>query len=79
MELRLPTMYYKYTPIRLRVNEYDNVRTIDVDVVEEDTLWNTFNGITYIITHKSRANPIARSRMTHRLHRMIHEIVEEVV
>ena len=79
VELRLPTMYYKYTPIRLRVNEYDNVRTIDVDVVEEDTLWNTFNGITYIITHKSRANPIARSRMTHRLHRMIHEIVEEVV
>jgi len=79
VELRLPTMYYKYTPIRLRVNEYDNVRTIDVDVVEEDTLWNTFNGITYIITHKSRANPIARSRMNHRLHRMIHEIVEEVV
>ncbi len=76
VELRLPFMYYKHTPIRLTVHEYGDVRTADVDVVREDTLWNTFNGITYMITHQSRANPIARSRMTHRLHRVLHEIVE---
>ncbi len=79
VELRLPAMYYKHTSIRLRVNEHGNVRTIDVDVVKEDTLWNTFNGITYIITHKSRANPIARSRMTHRLHKVMQEITEASV
>jgi hypothetical protein len=72
VELRLPTMYYKYTPIKLNVDGRD----VEVGVVREDTLWNTFNGITYVITHKSRANPIARSRMTHRLHRVMHEIVE---
>jgi len=76
VELRLPAMYYKYTPIRLTVNEVNGVRTIDVDIIREDTLWNTFNGITYVITHKSRADPIARSRMTHRLHRLMQEIVE---
>ncbi len=27
----------------------------------------TFNAITYIITHKSKANPIVKSRITHRL------------
>jgi hypothetical protein len=74
VELRLPMMYYKYTPIRLNVDGKD----VEVDVVREDTLWNTFNGITYVITHKSRANPIARSRMTHRLHRVMQEIVEAV-
>jgi hypothetical protein len=74
VELRLPMMYYKYTPIKLKVDGDD----VEVDVVREDTLWNTFNGITYVITHKSRANPIARSRMTHRLHRVMHEIVEAV-
>jgi hypothetical protein len=73
VELNLPMMYYKYTPIRLNV---DGREEVDVDVIREDTLWNTFNGITYVITHKSRANPIARSRMTHRLHRVMHEIVE---
>jgi hypothetical protein len=72
VELRLPMMYYKYTPIRLKIND----KEIEVDVVREDTLWNTFNGITYVITHKSRANPIARSRMTHRLHRVMQEMVE---
>jgi len=77
VELRLPFMYYKYTPIRLTVNEVNGVRTVDIDVIREDTLWNTFNGITYVITHKSRANPIARSRMTHRLHRLMQEIVGE--
>jgi hypothetical protein len=75
VELNLPMMYYKYTPIRLNV---DGREEVEVDVVREDTLWNTFNGITYVITHKSRANPIARSRMTHRLHRVLHEIVEAV-
>jgi hypothetical protein len=74
VELNLPMMYYKYTPIRLKVDDKD----IEIDVIREDTLWNTFNGITYVITHKSRANPIARSRMTHRLHRVMHEIVEAV-
>jgi hypothetical protein len=57
VELNLPMMYYKYTPIRLNV---DGREDVEVDVVREDTLWNTFNGITYVITHKSRANPIAR-------------------
>jgi hypothetical protein len=71
VELRLPMMYYKYTPIRLNVDGRD----VEVDVIREDTLWNTFNGITYVITHKSRANPITRSRMTHRLHRVMQEIV----
>jgi len=75
VELNLPMMYYKYTPIRLNV---DGREEVEVDVVREDTLWNTFNGITYVITHKSRANPIARSRMTHRLHRVMQEIVEAV-
>jgi hypothetical protein len=75
VELRLPMMYYKYTPIRLNVDGKD----VEVDVIREDTLWNTFNGITYVITHKSRANPIARSRMTHRLHRVMQEIVEATV
>jgi hypothetical protein len=75
VELRLPMMYYKYTPIRLRVDDRD----VEIDVIREDTLWNTFNSITYVITHKSRANPIARSRMTHRLHRVMQEIVEAVV
>ena len=79
VELRLPTMYYKHTPIRLRVKEHDGEQTVDVDVIREDTLWNTFNGITYVITHQSRANPIARSRMTHRLHRLMHEMVEASV
>jgi hypothetical protein len=74
VELNLPMMYYKYTPIRLNVDGKD----IEIDVIREDTLWNTFNGITYVITHKSRANPIARSRMTHRLHRVMQEIVEAV-
>jgi hypothetical protein len=74
VELRLPMMYYKYTPIRLNVDGKD----VEVDVAREDTLWNTFNSITYVITHKSRANPIARSRMTHRLHRVMQEIVREV-
>ena len=74
VELRLPMMYYKYTPIRLKVDDKD----IEIDVAREDTLWNTFNSITYVITHKSRANPIARSRMTHRLHRVMQEIVREV-
>jgi hypothetical protein len=74
VELRLPAMYYKYTPIRLKINDKD----VEVDVIRGDTLWNTFNGITYVITHKSRANPIARSRMTHRLHRVMREIVEAV-
>jgi hypothetical protein len=72
VELRLPAMYYKYTPIKLNVDGRD----VEVGVVREDTLWNTFNGITYVITHKSRANPITRSRMTHRLHRVMQEIVE---
>jgi hypothetical protein len=72
VELNLPMMYYKYTPIRLKVDDKD----VEIDVIREDTLWNTFNGITYVITHKSRANPIARSRMTHRLHRVMQEIVE---
>jgi hypothetical protein len=72
VELRFPAMYYKYTPIRLNVDGRD----VEVDVIREDTLWNTFNGMTYMITHKSRANPIARSRMTHRLHRVMQEIVE---
>jgi len=76
VELRLPFMYYKYTPIRLTVKDHDDEQTVDVDVIREDTLWNTFNGITYVITYQSRANPIARSRMTHRLHRLMHEIVE---
>jgi hypothetical protein len=74
VELNLPMMYYKYTPIRLNVDGKD----VEVDVIREDTLWNTFNSMTYVITHKSRANPIARSRMTHRLHRVMQEIVEEV-
>jgi hypothetical protein len=74
VELNLPAMYYKYTPIRLKVDDKD----VEVNVIREDTLWNTFNGITYVITHKSRANPIARSRMTHRLHRVMQEIVEAV-
>jgi hypothetical protein len=74
VELRLPMMYYKYTPIRLNVDGKD----VEIDVIREDTLWNTFNNITYVITHKSRANPIARSRMTHRLHRVMQEIVREV-
>jgi len=52
VELNLPMMYYKYTPIRLKVDDKD----VEVDVIREDTLWNTFNGITYVITHKSRAN-----------------------
>jgi hypothetical protein len=73
VELNLPMMYYKYTPIRLNV---DGREEVEVDVIREDTLWNTFNSITYVITHKSRANPIARSRMTHRLHRVMQEIVE---
>jgi hypothetical protein len=72
VELRLPMMYYKYTPIRLNVDGKD----VEIDIIREDTLWNVFNGITYVITHKSRANPIARSRMTHRLHKVLHEIVE---
>jgi hypothetical protein len=72
VELNLPMMYYKYTPIRLKVDDKD----VEIDVIREDTLWNTFNNITYVITHKSRANPIARSRMTHRLHRVMREIVE---
>jgi hypothetical protein len=74
VELNLPMMYYKYTPIRLNVDGKD----VEIDVIREDTLWNTFNSITYVITHKSRANPIARSRMTHRLHRVMQEIVREV-
>jgi hypothetical protein len=74
VELNLPMMYYKYTPIRLNVDGKD----VEIDVIREDTLWNTFNGITYVITHNSRANPIARSRMTHRLHRVMQEIVEAV-
>jgi hypothetical protein len=74
VELRLPAMYYKYTPIKLNVDGRD----VEVGVVREDTLWNTFNGMTYVITHKSRANPIARSRMTHRLHRIMQEIVATV-
>jgi hypothetical protein len=73
VELNLPMMYYRYTPIRFNV---DGREEVEVDVVREDTLWNTFNSITYVITHKSRANPIARSRMTHRLHRVMQEIVE---
>jgi Domain of unknown function (DUF932). len=77
VELRLPFMYYKYTPIRLTVEEHNGEKTVEIDVIREDTLWNTFNGITYVITHKSRANPIARSRMTHRLHRLMQEIVGE--
>ena len=72
-------MYYKHTPMRLTVEEHNNVRSVDVDIVREDMLWNTFNGITYVITHKSRANPIARSRMTHRLHRLMQEIVEATI
>jgi len=72
VELRFPVMYYRYTPIRLSVDGKD----VEVDVIREDTLWNTFNGITYVITHKSKANPIARSRMTHRLHRLMQEMVE---
>jgi hypothetical protein len=75
VELNLPAMYYKYTPIKLNVDGRD----VEVDVIREDTLWNTFNGITYVITHKSRANPIARSRMTHRLHRILYEIVEATI
>jgi hypothetical protein len=75
VELNLPMMYYKYTPIRLNV---DGREEVEVDVVREDTLWNTFNSMTYVITHKSRANPIARSRMAHRLHRVMQEIVEAV-
>jgi hypothetical protein len=75
VELNLPMMYYKYTPIRLNV---DGREEVEIDVIREDTLWNTFNGITYVITHKSRANPITRSRMTHRLHRVMQEIVEAV-
>ena len=76
VELNLPMMYYRYTPIRFNV---DGREEVEVDVVREDTLWNTFNSITYVITHKSRANPIARSRMTHRLHRVLHEIVEATI
>jgi len=67
VELRLPLMYYKYTPIKLSVDEDSKIRTLDIDITREDTLWNTFNDITYVITHQSRANPIARSRMTQSL------------
>ena len=70
-ELRLPYLYYRYTPIRVRYGEEE-----EIEVLREATLWEVFNGITYAVTHKSRANPIARSRMTNRLHRVIAELVE---
>ncbi len=77
VRLNLPTMYYYYTPIRVKISNKDEEKVIDVDVVREDTLWNTFNAITYVITHKSRASPIARSRMCHRLHRVLEEVVQQ--
>lgn len=72
VRLNLPTMYYYYTPIKIIADGKELI----IDVTREDTLWNTFNAITYVITHKSKANPIARSRMTHRLHRILEEVVK---
>ncbi len=72
VRLNLPTMYYYYTPIKIIADGEELI----IDVTREDTLWNTFNAITYVITHKSKANPIARSRMTHRLHRILEEVVK---
>ena len=38
VELKLPFMYYKYTPIKLSVDEDGKIRTLDIDVKREDTL-----------------------------------------
>ena len=75
-ELNLPYLYYRYTPIRIKVvKEGGEEERKEIEVLRETTLWEVFNGITYAVTHKSRANPIARSRITHRLHRVLAEVV----
>lgn len=67
LALKLPEMYYAHTGIRVRDDK--------VEVREGTTLWYAFNGITYVLTHRSRASPLARSYMSHRLHRVMQAIV----
>jgi len=68
VRLGFPQKYYKYTPILIRNNG-------SIELRYEETLWDTFNAITNVVTHESRAAPIARSYMTHRLHRVMQELV----
>lgn len=63
LALRLPEKYYRYTPI-----------AEDGEVTREATLWEVFNGITYVLTHQSRASPLARSYISHRLHRVMQSL-----
>lgn len=67
--LRFPEKYYKYTPIMIKDGEEIELRRHD------STLWDTFNAITNVVTHESRASPLARSYMTHRLHRVMQSLV----
>ncbi|MEM2857307.1 MAG: DUF932 domain-containing protein [Candidatus Nitrosocaldaceae archaeon] len=69
IRLGFPEKYYKYTPILIRTNGSIELK------YEGETLWDTFNAITNVVTHESRAAPIARSYMTHRLHRVMQELV----
>lgn len=69
IRLGFPEKYYKYTPIMVRNNGSIELR------YEGETLWDTFNAITNVVTHESRASPLARSYMTHRLHRVMQELV----
>ncbi len=67
IDLRFPRKYYRLLPI--------NIEKESIELVEEVSLWQAFNSITYMITHESRASPLARSYMTHRLHSVMQELV----
>lgn len=67
--LRLPEKYYKYTPILIREDGEVELRSHNY------TLWDTFNDITNVLTYNSRAAPIARSYIGHRLHRVMQSII----
>ena len=67
LELNLPEMYYSMAGITLHNGE--------IKIRESTTLWEAFNGITYTLTHRSKANPIAKAYISHRVHRAMQAIV----
>lgn len=59
---KFASSYYKYTPIKV-----DD----DIHLEREESLWDTYNEITYVITHESKANPISKTLISNRLYKVI--------
>ncbi|MEM2966826.1 MAG: DUF932 domain-containing protein [Candidatus Nitrosocaldus sp.] len=67
LSLGLPPIYYEKAGI---VSNDDKI-----EISEGTTLWEAFNGITYVTTHISRASPLQKSSITSRVHRVMQNMV----